>query len=253
MSVKPNMLLYEIARVARACGDIIRSADRDSYLIDSKAGHGNFVTTYDKMIEQKLKAELKELLPDALFVGEEGDTADDISHGDVFIVDPIDGTMNFIRDYPVSCVSIGLLRDGEPFIGVVYQPFLDEMYIAERGKGAFLNGKPIHVSDNDLADGLVLFGTAPYYKEMHETTMAMALDYLNRCLDLRRSGSAVYDICSVAAGRAELFFEMKLYPWDYAAASVILSEAGGVLTTLDGAPVSYEHPCSALAKNKASN
>lgn len=243
-------LCKKIEKIAKSCGRIILEADRSAFAIDVKAGHANFVTTYDKMIEEKLKKELTAVLPEAVFVGEEGDTADDINHGYCFIVDPIDGTTDFIHSYPICCVSIGLLKDGKPVLGVVCQPFLHEVYSAERGRGAFLNGKPIHVSENDLENGLVLFGTSPYKVELHEKTMQVALEYLNRATDLRRSGSAAFDICSVAAGRAELFFEWTLSPWDYAASSLILTEAGGIITTMDGEEIRFDRPCSILVRNR---
>lgn len=245
-------LCKKIEKIAKKCGKIILEADRSAFAIDVKAGHANFVTTYDKTIEEKLKKELTAVLPEAVFVGEEGDTADDINSGYCFVVDPIDGTTDFIHGYPISCVSIGLLKDGKPVLGVVCQPYLGEVYSAERGRGAFLNGKPIHVSENDLENGLVLFGTSPYKVELHEKTMQVALEYLNRATDLRRSGSAAFDICSVAAGRAELFFEWTLSPWDYAASSLILTEAGGIITTMDGEEISFEHPCSILVRNRES-
>ena len=242
-------LVDKIADVVRDCGKIMLEAVRTSDMVDAKEGHANFVTTYDKKVQETLQEKLKEILPAAAFVGEEDDMHASIQKGLAFIVDPIDGTTNFIKDYHVSAISVGLINDGRSYIGVVYNPYLDEMFTAERGKGAFLNGKPIHVSRNPLSEGIVLFGTAPYYEELSRKSFDLAYEYFRQALDIRRSGSAAIDLCSIAAGRAEVYFELRLSPWDYAAGSLIVEEAGGVVTTVDGGEITFERPCSVLAAN----
>ena len=242
-------LVAKIADVVRNCGKIMLEAVRTSDMVDAKEGHANFVTTYDKKVQETLKEKLTEILPAAAFVGEEDDIHASIQKGLAFIVDPIDGTTNFIKDYHVSAISVGLINDGKSYIGVVYNPYLDEMFMAERGKGAFLNGKPIHVSRNPLSEGIVLFGTAPYYEELSRKSFDLAYEYFRQALDIRRSGSAAIDLCSIAAGRAEVYFELRLSPWDYAAGSLIVEEAGGVVTTVDGGEITFERPCSVLAAN----
>ena len=242
-------LVDKIADVVRDCGKIMLEAVRTSDMVDAKEGHANFVTTYDKKVQETLKEKLTEILPAAAFVGEEDDIHASIQKGLAFIVDPIDGTTNFIKDYHVSAISVGLINDGRSYIGVVYNPYLDEMFTAERGKGAFLNGKPIHVSRNPLSEGIVLFGTAPYYEELSRKSFDLAYEYFRQALDIRRSGSAAIDLCSIAAGRAEIYFELRLSPWDYAAGSLIVEEAGGVVTTVDGGEITFERPCSVLAAN----
>ena len=242
-------LVDKIADVVRNCGKIMLEAVRTSDMVDAKEGHANFVTTYDKKVQETLKEKLTEILPAAAFVGEEDDIHASIQKGLAFIVDPIDGTTNFIKDYHVSAISVGLINNGKSYIGVVYNPYLDEMFTAERGKGAFLNGKPIHVSRNPLSEGIVLFGTAPYYEELSRKSFDLAYEYFRQALDIRRSGSAAIDLCSIAAGRAEIYFELRLSPWDYAAGSLIVEEAGGVVTTVDGGEITFERPCSVLAAN----
>ena len=242
-------LVDKLADVVRDCGKIMLEAVRTSDMVDAKEGHANFVTTYDKKVQEILKEKLTEILPAAAFVGEEDDMHASIQKGLAFIVDPIDGTTNFIKDYHVSAISVGLINDGKSYIGVVYNPYLDEMFTAERGKGAFLNGKPIHVSRNPLSEGIVLFGTAPYYEELSRKSFDLAYEYFRQALDIRRSGSAAIDLCSIAAGRAEVYFELRLSPWDYAAGSLIVEEAGGVVTTVDGGEITFERPCSVLAAN----
>ena len=242
-------LVDKIADAVRDCGKIMLEAVRTSDMVDEKEGHANFVTTYDKKVQETLKEKLTEILPAAAFVGEEDDIHASIQRGLAFIVDPIDGTTNFIKDYHVSAISVGLINNGKSYIGVVYNPYLDEMFTAERGKGAFLNGKPIHVSRNPLSEGIVLFGTAPYYEELSRKSFDLAYEYFRQALDIRRSGSAAIDLCSIAAGRAEVYFELRLSPWDYAAGSLIVEEAGGVVTTVDGGEITFERPCSVLAAN----
>lgn len=243
-------LLEKITSVARECGQIMLQARRDPAMIDEKNGHANFVTIYDKKIQKLLQKQLLEILPEAVFVGEEEDIHASIQTGYAFIVDPIDGTTNFIKDYKASCVSIGLTLNGVPHLGIVYNPYLDELYTAIKGQGAYLNGSPIHVSDKPLSQGIVLFGTSPYYEELHEKAFTMAYHYFKQAMDLRRSGSAAIDLCSIAAGRAELFFELRLSPWDYAAGGLICQEAGGTVTTCEGRPITLDRPCSVLATNK---
>ena len=121
------------------------------------------------------------------------------------------------------------------------------MFWAQRGKGAYCGKQRIFVSKKPLSDGLVLFGTAPYYRELADKSFEMAKSYFDRSLDVRRSGSAALDLCSVASGRAELFFELRLQPWDFAAGALLISEAGGRITTVDGEPLCFDRPQSVLA------
>lgn len=242
-------LLKKITEAVRECGGIILHADRSKSCIDEKAGHANFVTTYDKRVQQELQKRLLQILPEAVFVGEEEDIHASIAKGYAFIVDPIDGTTNFIKDYHMSAISVGLALDGERYMGVVYNPYLNEMFTAVKGQGAHLNGDPIHVSSEPLSNGVVLFGTAPYYEELNRKSFEMAYNYFKKSLDVRRSGSAALDLCSVAAGRAEVFFELRLCPWDFAASSLIVEEAGGKVTTAEGGQLTLHEPCSMLATN----
>ena len=241
--------IREIEEELRSCGEILLHADRSQLRVDEKDGRANFVTTYDRMIQERLAEALPRILPGATFVGEEEDIHASIAEGYAFIVDPIDGTTNFIHDYHMSCISVGVIKGGQPYAGVVYNPYLDEMYTAEVGCGAFLNGQPMHVSDLPLSKGIVLMGTAPYYTELHDETFRLAREYFEKSMDIRRSASAALDLCMIAAGRAELFFELRLQPWDYAAGCVLVQEAGGVITTMDGTPIRLDQPCSILAHN----
>ncbi len=243
-------IIKQIIDTVKQCGQLILNAERSTMEIDSKEGPANFVTEYDKKVQQVLEKELKQIVPDARFIGEEENTDTASGKGKYFIVDPIDGTTNFIKDYHMSCISVALLEDGEVKIGVIYNPYLDEMFWAVKGKGAYCNDKRIHVSEQPLSNGLVLFGTSPYNKELHKKSFEMAYEFFSQALDMRRSGSAALDLCSIAAGRAELYFELKLSPWDYAAGSLLVQEAGGIVTTIDGEDLRFDGPCSVLAKNR---
>ena len=239
----------KIETIVRKCGNIMLEADRSRIRIDSKSGDANFVTEYDEKVQTVLKTELSKAIPEAVFVGEEGDEKDYTGKGLCFIVDPIDGTTNFIKDYHMSCISIGLVKNGERYLGVVYNPYLDELFYAIKGEGAFLNGERIHVSNEDLSNGIVLFGSSPYNTELAKASFELAYEYFTKALDIRRSGSAALDLCSVAAGRAELYFQMLISPWDFAAGALIVEEAGGIVTTLEGEKVPCFEKTSVVARN----
>lgn len=246
-----DIYIEKIEKIVRKCGEIILNADRSRIKIDSKEGKANFVTEYDEKVQAKLKEELLKAIPEAMFLGEEGEQENYNGEGLCLVVDPIDGTTNFIKDYHTSCISVGLLKDGKRYVGVVYNPYLDEMYTAKAGEGAYLNGERIYVSDEPLSNGIVLVGTAPYYRELHEKTFDLITRYFKASLDIRRSGSAAIDLCSIAAGRAELYFELRIQPWDYAAGALIVEEAGGIVTTLEGDEVPACAPSSVFARNRA--
>ncbi len=244
--------LESICGLVRDCGLFIKDIDRQSLHIDAKSGRADLVTQYDKQVQERLRKGLLEIKPDAHFVGEEGSTQTFAPVGKFFIVDPIDGTTNFIKDYHFSCISVALVIDNAAELGVIYNPYTDEMFYAQRGQGAFCNGKRLHVSNEPLENGIVVFGTAPYHEELNEKTFQLAYSYFKKALDIRRSGSAALDLCTIAAGRAELFFELFLSPWDYAAGALIVTEAGGLVSDCDGHPLVYDRPCSVLARNRPS-
>ena len=243
METGMDSFISEIEKEVRICGQRMREARCGEGDIGVK-GKADFVTKYDRMNQEYLAERLPRLLPGSVFVGEEEDIHASIAEGFAFIVDPIDGTTNFIRDYQASALSVGVTKDGAPYAGVVYNPYLDEMFTAQIGKGAYLNGQPIHVSDRDLGNSIVVFGTALYYRDLADEVFSMAKRYFDKSLDIRRSGSAAIDLCNVAAGRTEIFFESKLSPWDYAAGLVIVSEAGGAV-------VDYEKKRPSLSEKSA--
>lgn len=243
-----NELLYEIEKIVRAAAELMLSAEEDKG-IEEKEGIGNYVTKYDKLVQQTLQKELLALLPDASFIGEEEDDHSKVAEGYTYIVDPIDGTANFARGFSQSFISVALLKDGENFISVCYNPYLDEMFTAEKGKGAYLNGKAIHVSDKKLKEGIIFMGNSPYYADLREKTYDMFKRITLDAADFRRIGSAVLEMCYVACGRAEAFIELRLQLWDYSAAKLIVEEAGGVVTDSKGGKLDFSGPTGIVASN----
>jgi myo-inositol-1(or 4)-monophosphatase len=229
-------MLDKIVAIVKEAAAIYKSAGSDLG-VEMKSSSVDLVTKYDKAIQDFLIEKLSAVVPGAQFFGEEGDGNKELTDGYCFIIDPIDGTTNFIKGFQHSAISVGLAKDKEIVLGVVMDPDLDNIYYAEKGKGAFLNGKPIHVSDCELKTSLVLFGTCPYEHELAKKTFRITEEVFYNALEVRRGGSAALDICYVAAGKADLFYELILRPWDWAGATLILKEAGGICTTCDGAPV----------------
>lgn len=238
-------MLNDIKELAREAGKVFLEAT--SAHVTAKEGIGNFVTEYDLRVQNMIYERLRQIHPEAALMGEEDEQHTVDLSGDCFIVDPLDGTQNFINGYRHSCVSIGMTRGGEPVLGVVYNPYQDELFWAEKGKGAYCNDRSIHISDTALSESVLLFGCSSYNREQTDLTFRLLRSLFDRALDLRSSGSAALDLCYVAAGRVNLFFEYQLSPWDYCAGSVILREAGGVISQWSGAPLDLISGGSVLA------
>ena len=235
----------ELGRIAVKAGEFF--LERDLTSVVSKEGHANYVTNIDCRVQAYLEEALLKLLPGSVFIGEEKENRP-LGDEPTWIVDPLDGTTNMIHDYRLSAVSIALCREKKPVLGLIWQPYTREMFLAEAGGGAFLNGKPIRVSKTPFREALVAVGTAPYYEELETKGMALALDFLHECADIRRSGSAALDLANLACGRHEIFFELRLKPWDYAAGSLIVQEAGGiVMMPLEAGGMDYDRTAAVLA------
>lgn len=234
-------MINKIIETVKEAGEIILSAHNQEASITAKEGKKNFVTKYDVAVQDFLFKELALKFPEAEFVGEESEN-DFESKALCFIIDPIDGTTNFMQNYRCSCISVALCEENSVIAGVVYNPYTDEIFSAEKGKGAYLNGDKITVSDRPLSDGLALFGTSPYHPENTDETFALLRKVFDLSRDIRRSGSAAYDVCMIACGRCEVFFEKSLQPWDIAAGTLILKEAGGTALNYDGKEISFTGP-----------
>lgn len=209
-------------------------------------GYADFVTDVDYAISSYLKRQLSEIEPSIGFVSEE-DSDNNPNGCQRFILDPIDGTTNLVFDYRMSSVSLGLFENGEITFGVVYNPYSDELFTAEKGKGAYLNGQKIHVVDRAYKDGIVEFGAGSTRKNEADEAFEIGKTVFKDCLDLRRMCSSALAICYIAVGRLNGYFEKKLKPWDYAAASLILRESGGELCDYFGNPLQFETPSSIIA------
>lgn len=261
MTVFNSDIAAKILEIMREAGEIVLSADKkrvtnDLGIINKGTAIGDFanlVTIYDKGVQEFLIDKFTNLIPDARFIGEEdGVFSEQAKDGLCFVIDPIDGTTNFVCGMGRSGISVGIMQDGKPLFGAILNPYSGDMYYATRGCGAFMNGNPIHVSDEPIERSIVTIGTSPYYKaELGDKTVEMFKRLLYAASDVRRMAAASLDICDVAAGRIAAFCELQLSPWDFAAGYVILTEAGGSITDFNGNAVSLDAPSSILCATPA--
>lgn len=240
-------MIEKIIEIVKSEGQRISSVRLNSEDVSLKSSRRDLVTLYDVSIQESLIEKLDEIIPGTGFICEESNMCRESSNGFCFIIDPIDGTANFTRGIDYNCISVALRMDENIVLGVVYNPHSDELFFAEKGKGAYLNGKRVTTSNLPLSDGLVIIGTSIYDESLTRDTFRIAEMLYKTCSDIRRFGSAALDICMVACGRAELFYELSLSVWDYAAASLILNEAGGRISTINGDNLSFSHGSSVLA------
>lgn len=236
--------------------EIVREASKlmltDVFDIKQKDGFSNIVTSSDIAVQEFLRRELKELLPASGFICEEEDVHD--LHSEyTWIIDPIDGTANYSRGIRECAIAVGLRHADTMKYGVVFLPRTGEMFWAERGKGAFLGDRQIHVSERPFGDSVICTAFSVYHKEHTQLCADIISDVFMQCNDFRRFGAAAPEICYLAMGRCELYFEYILSPWDFAAASLILEEAGGCLCDLYGNPLDHTRPSSVLGANNKEN
>lgn len=197
----------------------------------------DFVTDVDKACEAAISSIITENFPEDSMLCEEGTIITGTS-GRTWIVDPLDGTLNFIHSFPVFSISIALKEsDDELLTAVVYQPVLKELFTAERGQGAYLNGKKITISSRTDRESF-LIGTGMPFKEYHylESYIGMLKEVIHDSAGIRRAGSAALDLAYTACGRFDGFWEYKLFPWDFAAGVLLVREAGGTITDFSGDP-----------------
>lgn len=236
------MLKSTLNQAAKAgAAEILRFFNK-TFTISNKEGVNNLVTEADHAAEKAIIAVIKSAYPEHHILSEEaGDLAMDSEYK--WIIDPIDGTVNFAHGIPLNCVSIGIEKDGEIVMAAVYNPHLDEFYFAEKGKGATLNDQPIHVSTQDKAINACLVTGFPYtYINTANGPLEIFERFVRKGVPVRRLGSAAIDLCWVAAGRFDGFYEHKLEAWDSAAGYLIVEEAGGKVTDHAGNKFSvYQH------------
>lgn len=206
----------------------------------TEKGAADFVTNVDVAVQEFLTKELNEAFPEINMIAEEKENLNLSEEKKYWILDPIDGTTNLIYDYRMSAVSLGLYENGDITLGVVYNPFTDEMFTAVRGEGAYLNGRPIHTSEDvELKNAVISYGSCPYDKSHAKDLFKLFERIFVNCADFRRTGSAALDFCYVACGRQHGFLELNLKPWDYAAGCLIVEEAGGVSSRWNGEKLPY--------------
>jgi myo-inositol-1(or 4)-monophosphatase len=218
--------------LARAGGDVLKHYMTREKQVELKS-RANLVTIADKESEALVIQRIKERYPNHAILAEESGPSG--SGEGKWIIDPLDGTTNFAHQYPFFCVSVAFEQRGEMLCGAVYDPLRDEMFSGARGLGSFVNGQQLRVSDTEkLGSALVMTGFPYTVREKIRVAMSQFEAFILESQAVRRGGSAALDLCYVALGRCDGFWEMDLHPWDTAAGKVILEEAGGLLTDFSG-------------------
>ena len=230
-----SAVINVMVKAARRAG---RSLKRDLGEIEnlqvSLKGPANFVSLADKRAEEMLYTDLAKARPGYGFIGEEGGNREGADKTHTWIVDPLDGTTNFLHGIPQFAISIGLAREGTIIAGVIYNPANEELYIAERGKGAFLNDQRLRVAGRrELGECVIACGLPHIGRGDHEVSRLEMTEIQNKVAGLRRFGAASLDMAFVAAGRLDGYWERNLQSWDIAAGMIMLREAGGTITDID--------------------
>ena len=236
-SLPPVFLATAIEAVLKA-GDTQLAGFGTGVRVDKK-GAIDLVTEIDLKVESEFRAMIAERFPDHTVLGEEFASSGDRNSTSRFcwVFDPVDGTTNYAHGLPIFCSSLALEIDGELAVGAVYDPTRRELFTAERGHGAWLNGRPLTVSTADtLLDSLLVTGFHYGIQRDPEELVSLFREFIVRARAIRRLGSAALDLCYVAAGRFDGYWESKIQPWDVAAGALIVMEAGGVVSTVDGMP-----------------
>lgn len=280
--------IEDVEKIVRQAAELMMAAN---FEITHKEGYANIVTSTDVAVQDFLCKHLAELLPGSGFLCEEDDieevdeltsrqvdklnasetsnlstrqlvnssteTNNSSTNQYIWIIDPIDGTANFARGIDQCAICVGLMErtyhSSTIILSIIYIPRTGELFHAEKGKGAFLNGKQIHVSDRPFANGILCTALPVYHKEHAPLCSKIILEAFTQCNDIRRFGACAPELCYLAMGRCEMYFEYLLSPWDFAAASLILTEAGGVITGLNGQAPTCLHPSGIVAANNKEN
>jgi len=236
--------LDKLKDIVRVAGAMLLKAKLTAEQISTKSSQKDLVTKYDLAVQDFLKSRFKEAWPDYHFLGEEQD--EHTFRRDGFLVDPIDGTANFVFGIPHYCISVAVLKGGEVVQGVVYNPAANELYWAEVGQGAYLNGHRLKNPDRSIRESVIGVGGSPYDPASIEPTVRLVAKIM-QVSDFRRMGSAALDLCYVASGRQGGYLEFSINPWDIAAGMLIAREAGATVTTMDGKEPPLNRTMSILA------
>jgi len=241
-------MVEKVIKIVKEASNIMLKEDFTSQV---KGTVSNIVTSNDIKVQKFLHEKLAKLLPNSGFLGEED--LNTVQGEYYWIIDPIDGTTNYSRNMNLSGISVALAKNKEVVLGVVYNPFTKEVFHAVKNKGAFLNGKKISVSNASFEKSLFCTAASVYKKEFGQICFDIIQDVYYQSNDIRRLGSCALELCYLAAGKCDLYFEIRVFPWDYAAAGLILQEAGGVLCTHPHKKLLYDQPVTLVGANTQEN
>ena len=214
-------------------------------------GVADYVTEVDYTVQQFIRTHLEKKYPQIQFLSEEKTNEEIDKNGMVWVLDPVDGTTNLIHDYHASVISLALMHQGKIIMGMIYNPYSQELFYARKGQGSYCNGRRIEVSKaHAMEECLIAIGTSPYYKEMADDNFKVFEAVFKSCQDIRRSGSAALDLAYVACGRLDGYFEKNLKIWDYAAGMLLVREAGGCVCSYDGQDADTDMVNNIIASNK---
>lgn len=245
-----NQLTKDAISAARKAGELLKKGFGSTFQIKSKKTAQDLVTEYDHASEKLLISFFRELYPDSSYLAEESGKVGEKSELE-WIIDPLDGTVNFAHGIPVFSISIAARLRGEVVSGVVYQPLTDELFAAEKNGGSFFNGKKIQVSSTDKLERSLLATGFPYnVKDNPGHCIEHFSNILRQGIPIRRLGSAAIDLAYVAAGRFDGYFEVGLFPWDVAAGKLLVEEAGGRVSQWNEKDLEIDIYSPILASNR---
>ncbi|KAK4325568.1 hypothetical protein Pmani_003855 [Petrolisthes manimaculis] len=240
MTTQPKQEWFTVAlNLVKEAGKVVRAAINKKKNIEIKSSAVDLVTESDKAVEKMLITGLSETFPDHKFIGEESVAGGEkcvLTSEPTWIIDPIDGTMNFVHSFPYTCISVGLWVDKKAEIGIVYNPILEQMFTATKGEGAYLNGERIHTSgQTELNQALVFAEMGTSHDPVKvDTVLTNLTTLMTKVHGIRAMGSCALNICQLATGGVDICYEYGVHAWDMAAASLLVTEAGGVVVDTEG-------------------
>ena len=227
-------LAFVAIEAALKAGTLLQKGFGTSFKVFEKTTPLDLVTALDKASEDAIISFIKEQFPDHHILAEESGGLENVTDGILWIIDPLDGTMNFVHSIPIFTISIAAYADNEVKVGVIYQPMTNELFVAEKNRGAYLNGTKLHVSAITEIKQAVVAAGFPY--DLDEATIPYIEQLLKVGNPIRILGSAALNLAYIASGRFDVFWGSNLYPWDVAAGKLLVEEAGGSVTHYDGTP-----------------
>jgi len=252
----PGSLISRLSNIAGLAalraGEILKRGFGSHFHIESKEGKHNLVTEYDRLAEEAIIAFIQEKFPEHGFMAEESGLSKVSEDKILWVIDPLDGTVNFAHNIPCFAVSIAATLQGHVLAGAIHNPLLGELFIGEKGGGAFLNGNALKVTEESLLANAFAATGFPYNTYENPLHCIEHFTYMAKLgIPLRRMGSAALDLAYLAAGRYDAFWEVSLNPWDFAAGKLLIEEAGGTFTNFKGEPYATLAEGPILASNGA--